>query len=80
MKRMGNKLYDLVEVVKKTALHTEVLQMNIGYNIFHVGRLLVSIKVPRVEPRPYIKDMFEVVFTRKSKNMKYKNIFNELEH
>lgn len=35
MKRMGNKLYDfsdIVEVVKKAALHTEMLQMNIHFS------------------------------------------------
>lgn len=82
MKRMGNKLYDFsdfVEAVKQAALHTEVLQMDMQH-FFLCADYSSAYKLSRIEPRPYIKDIIEVVFTRNSKNMLYKNNFNEVEH
>lgn len=77
MQRMGNKLYDFedfVKAVKNASPNTEVLALDLKH-FFEWKDYSSQYKLSKTNPRPYLHDMVEVIFTRGLKTIKYRNDF-----
>lgn len=77
MQRMGNKLYDFEDFSGCENRNIQHRSSANGpqYHFFQWPDYSSQYKLSRVIPRPYLHDVVEVIFTRGSTSVKYKNDF-----